>query len=185
MPLVLVFFSDLTRSGTKSQYAIVFTVSPNSAKSSCPSTSKLERLPPWPFRRTIRRNPWWCSEAQMSCKTSMKTLARKVMEPGKSMWCAETPVQMGRHQQDLGDLLFEVLGQTRRNHNVNLKGQVRTVLFHGAHGDQSDDFFPIEVLHLRPVQLGELHTFFTPARDSFPTEYRSEFYVNATSRRSI
>ncbi len=75
----------------------------------------------------------------------MKTLARKVMEPGKS------------NKQDLRDFLFEIFGQARRDKDIDLKGQVRTMLLHGADGDHGDDIFSVELFDLGPVQFSEFH----------------------------
>ena len=62
-----------------------------------------------------------------------------------------------RHQQDVRDFLLEIPGQARRDEDIDLKRQVRTMLLHGAHRNQGNYFSPVELFNFRPVQFSEFH----------------------------
>src|SRR5262249_46122607 len=62
-----------------------------------------------------------------------------------------------RHKQDFGDLLFKIFRETRRDENVDLEGQVWTMLLHGADRHQGNHIFSVELFDLRPVQFSEFH----------------------------
>src|SRR6516165_7876512 len=62
-----------------------------------------------------------------------------------------------RHKQDFGDLLFKIFREARRDENVDLEGQVWTMLLHGADRHQGNHIFSVELFDLRPVQFSEFH----------------------------
>ena len=60
-------------------------------------------------------------------------------------------------QGDVGRRGLEILGQARRAKNIDLEGQVGSMLLHGPHRNQGDYFFSVELFHFRPVKFSEFH----------------------------